>query len=159
MLIVSDASPLIALAACDKLNVLNELFDRVCIPQAVFDELAVPNKPFAENIITWTKDKVVPAQNRTAITALSLSLDPGESEAISLYWEISADFLLIDEKRGRTIAHRNGIQTIGTVGVLLFAKQQGLIPSVKPLLQTLTHNGFRISDVLYQQILKRAEEE
>jgi predicted nucleic acid-binding protein len=77
---------------------------------------------------------------------------------MALYWETEADFLLIDEKRGRLIAHRNGIKTIGTVGILLSSKQRGLISSVKPFLDMLLHNGFHISDILYHQILDRAGE-
>ena len=158
MLIVSDASPIIALAVCDKLDILDKLFDRVCIPQAVYDELNIPDRPKAEEIIKWIKDKVMPAKNAAVIAAFSLNLDPGESEALSLYWEVKADFLLIDEKRGRTIAHRNGIKTIGTIGTLLFAKQSGFITQIKPLLDILIHNGFRFSDILYHQVLVRARE-
>ena len=158
MLIVSDASPIIALAACDKLDLLDKLFDQVCIPQAVYNELNIPDKPKAGEIIKWAKDKVTKAKNTTAISAFSLNLDPGEAEALSLYWETNADFLLIDEKRGRIIAHRNGIQTIGTVGILIFAKQSGLITQVQPLLDILIHSGFRFSDILYHQILERAGE-
>ena len=158
MLIVSDASPIIALAVCGKLDLLDRLFDRVCIPQAVYDELAVPGKPQADKILKWAKDKVFPAKNTATITALSLTLDPGESEAISLYWETNADFLLMDEKRGRIIAQRNDIRTIGTVGILLFAKQNGLISQIKSLLDTLNDNCFRMSVVLYRQILERAGE-
>ena len=158
MLIVSDASPIIALAVCDKLDLLDQLFDRVCIPQAVYDELAVPGKPQVDKILKWAKDKVLPAKNVAAITALSLNLDPGESEAISLYWETNADFLLMDEKRGRIIAQRSDIKTIGTVGVILFGKQNGLLTQIKSLLDTLNDNGFRMSDILYQQVLERAGE-
>ena len=158
MVIVSDASPVIALAVCGQLDLLDKLFDRVCIPQAVFDELTIPDKPQAGKIVEWAKDKILPARSTAVIAALSLTLDIGESEAISLYWETAADFLLIDEKRGRIIARRNGIKTIGTVGILLSAKQSGLIPFVKPPLDILIHNNFRISDILYHQILERAGE-
>ena len=158
MLIVSDASPIIALALCDKLDLLDKLFDRVCIPQAVFNELNIRDKPKAQEIINWAKGKIVPVKNTAVVTALSLSLDPGEAEALSLYWETAADFLLIDEKRGRIIAHRNGIKTIGTVGILLSAKQRGFVTLVKPFLDILMYSGFRISDILYQQILERAGE-
>jgi predicted nucleic acid-binding protein len=158
MLIVSDASSIIALALCDKLYLLDKLFDKVYIPEAVFKELAIPDKPKAREIINWAKDKVIPVKNIIAVTALSLNLDPGESEALSLYWETSADFLLIDEKRGRTIAKRNGIKTIGTIGIFLSAKQRRFISLVKPSLDILTSNGFHISNTLYQQILERAGE-
>jgi predicted nucleic acid-binding protein len=106
----------------------------------------------------WAKDKVSPARNITAITAFSLTLDPGESEALSLYFEINADFLLIDEKRGRIVALRNGVKTIGTIGTLLYAKQKGFVENIKPLLDILDQNGFRISDILYNQTLERAGE-
>ena len=158
MVIVSDTSPVIALAFCDKLDLLDKLFDRICIPQAVFKELAVPGKPKAGEIIKWAKDKVISAKNTAVVKVLSMNLDLGESEALSLYWEIGADFLLIDEKRGRNIAFRNGVKTIGTVGIFLSAKQRGLIPLVKPFLDILINNGFRISDILYRQYLERASE-
>ena len=85
MRIVSDTSPLIALAVCGKLDLLDKLFDQVCIPQAVFNELAIPDKPKSHEIIGWAKSKVIPAKNSRVISALSLNLDPGESEALSLY--------------------------------------------------------------------------
>jgi len=158
MLIVSDASPIIALAVCNKLDLLDNLFDKVYIPQAVFNELAIPDKPKALDIIEWARNKITPVKNLSVVTALSMNLDLGESEALALYWETEADFLLIDEKRGRIIAIRNGIKTIGTIGILLASKQKGLIKSVKPLLEQLAKNGFRISETFYQQILERAEE-
>jgi predicted nucleic acid-binding protein len=158
MVIVSDTSPIIALAVCNKLELLEKLFDRVCIPQAVYNELSVPGKPEAEKIIEWARDKIVPIQNTAAVRALWLNLDPGESEALSLYWETAADYLLIDEKRGRTIAAGSGIKTIGTAGILLWAKHNGFISEVKPSLDILVENDFRISDTLYRQILERAGE-
>jgi len=99
MLIVSDASPIIALAVCNKLDLLEKLFGQVCIPQAVFNELTVPCKQKAIEITEWAKSRIVPAKNIVAITAFSLNLDPGESEAISLYLETGADYLLIDDKK------------------------------------------------------------
>jgi predicted nucleic acid-binding protein len=84
MVIVSDSSPVIALVACDKLGLLDGLFGQVCIPQAVFDELAVPNKLNVPMIAVWAKDRVVSVKNPAAVRALALNLDPGESEALSL---------------------------------------------------------------------------
>jgi predicted nucleic acid-binding protein len=158
MLVVSDASVIIALALCGKLDLLDALFGKVRVPQAVFNELAVPGKPKAAEIAEWTRGKVVTVRNTVAVTALCLNLDPGEAEALALYWEIAADYLLIDEKRGRTIAARNGIQTIGAAGIFLAAKQRGLISAVKPFLDTLLANDFRISDTLYRQLLVKAGE-
>jgi predicted nucleic acid-binding protein len=158
MVIVSDASPIIALAICKQLDLLDKLFGQVYIPQAVFHELTIPNKPNVDAITEWVKDRVASAKNTAIITAFSLNLDPGESEALALYWEIAADYLLIDEKKGRAIAARNGIRTVGTIGVLLSAKHQGFLVAVKPCLDTLVSAGFRISDMLCRQILERAGE-
>jgi len=158
MVIISDASPVICLALCDKLDLLDKMFGQIFIPQAVFNELAVPNKLKVNEIVEWAKSKIMPAKNTAAITALSLNLDPGESEAISLYLETGADFLLIDDKKGRTIATRNGIRVIGTMGVFLWAKQKGFLASVKPTLDMLMQTDFRISSALYRQILDRAGE-
>jgi predicted nucleic acid-binding protein len=158
MIIISDASPVIALAVCDKLNLLDKLFDRVCVPQAVFNELIVPNKPKVETITEWAKARIVRVKNTATVAAFSLNLDPGESEALSLYWETAADYLLIDEKKGRIIAARNGIKTVGTIGILLSAKQKGFLAGVKPSLDVLVNSGFRMSDILYRQILERAGE-
>lgn len=60
--------------------------------------------------------------------------DAGETEAMVLYKQIAADKLLIDDKRGRNVAKLNQISTIGSLGVLLAAKQKGLIHEIAPLL-------------------------
>jgi predicted nucleic acid-binding protein len=158
MAIVSDASSIIALAVCEKLDLLDKLFGQVYIPQAVFDELIIPNKPNVEMITEWAKNRIIPVKNTTTVAAFSLNLDPGESEALSLFWEIAADYLLIDEKKGRTIASRNGVKTIGAIGILLSAKQTGLLAEVKSSLDRLMNAGFRMSNILYRQILEKAGE-
>ncbi|GHV77679.1 hypothetical protein AGMMS49942_25000 [Spirochaetia bacterium] len=159
MLIISDTSPIIGLAICKKLNLLQTLFDTVYIPPAVYDELNVPGKPEFDRISEWVKGRIVPAVNVPLINALRLTLDPGESEAIALYWEKQADYLLIDEKRGRAVARSGGVKIVGTAGILLLAKDRGLISGIKSSLDILIRNDFRISDLLYRQLLKKAGED
>jgi predicted nucleic acid-binding protein len=158
MIIVCDASPLIALSLCDKLDLLDTLFKEVVIPEMVYKEVSREGKPEAGKIAAWARGKVQKAGKQTLVQAVNLSLDAGESEAIALYWERLADFLLIDEQRGRRIAVQSGIKIIGTLGILLLAKEQGLISVVKPLLDRLWESPIRISDFLYQDILKLANE-
>jgi len=64
-------------------------------------------------------------------------LDPGESEAIVLALEIQADLILMDEDLGRKIALHYHLQPLGILGILLKAKQAGLIVAVKPLMDNL----------------------
>lgn len=158
MIIVCDCSPLIALALCDKLGLLDSLFAEVIIPETVYNESTKSGKPEAAKIAAWAQGKVKGAVNPTVPQVINLNLGKGESEAIALYWEKSADYLLIDEQKGRQIASFNGIKIIGSLGILLLAKQNGYIDTVKPFLDILRNSTIRISDALYQKTLKLAKE-
>jgi uncharacterized protein len=60
----------------------------------------------------------------------------------------------MDEAAGRAIAASLGIPVMGTVGVLVVAKQSGLIPHLKPVLERLRNpGGFRLSAALFQHAL------
>jgi predicted nucleic acid-binding protein len=117
MLIICDSSPLIALAKCGKLSLLDSLFDEVLIPEQVYHEFSVLGKPEAAAIAAWAREKIDKPGEVNMSKANALSLDPGETAAIALYWDRSADFLLIDERKGRIIAAQNGIKIIGIAGI------------------------------------------
>ena len=90
---------------------------------------------------------------------MRLELDPGEAEAIACAMEANARLLLIDERRGRTVAQRLGLATTGLLGVLLLARRRDLIASIRPLLDDLRRvAGFWIGDALYSQVLRDAGE-
>jgi predicted nucleic acid-binding protein len=110
MIIVCDCSPLIALALCDKLALLDALFKKVVIPENVYIESTISGKPEAAKIAVWAQGKVERALNPAAPQVINLNLGKGESEAIALFWEKSADYLLIDEEKGRKIASSKGIK-------------------------------------------------
>jgi len=158
MIIVCDSSPIIALALCDQLELLDKLFNDILIPQEVYNETTKEGKEPTPIIKEWATGKVIEVINRQSVNKFNEILDKGESEAIALYLEKSADYLLIDEKKGRKIAMENDIKIIGSIGVLIMAKRKGLIQSIKPSLDIIRHSSTRISDFLYEQALKIAGE-
>lgn len=97
--------------------------------------------------------------NRSLVAALRLELDPGEAEAIACALETQANRLLLDERLGRAVATRLGIQPIGVLGVFIEAKRQGILSVVKPQLDALiTQAGFWIAKPLYGRVLAAAGE-
>ena len=91
--------------------------------------------------------------------ALSLELDKGEAEALALATDLGVEIIVMDEHDGRARARAMGIKTVGVLGILLRAKQEKRISSLKDVLQSLRREaGFLIADELYQQILEQAGE-
>ena len=154
MKVVSNSSPLIALAKIEMLNVLNE----VVIPKAFFDEITKPEKEYVKELYVWGKDKVIGVKNRKAVEYLEMIIDKGKAETVVLAEELSADAVLIDDLKARKIAKFRGLNVIGTVGILLSAKDIGLISEIKPLLEALMKKKIRISKGLYGHALELANE-
>lgn len=153
--VVSDTSPIRALAHLELLPLLVELYDEVVIPPAVFNELTREGKLFTPLSRT---DLALFCLREPALeiaqTVAFLELDPGEREAIRLAIELSADGLLIDENSGRRVATTYGLRVTGTLGILGQAKRLGLIESVGPLIDRLrTEINFFISPALRREVL------
>ena len=144
-----------------ELDLLRKLYEVVYIPQAVFDEIVIKGEGQigAEDIKNSEWIKVLPVQNRLLVKSLFLQLDIGESEAIVLAIEHSANLVLLDEKRGRNIASEFNLRPFGLLGVLVQAKKLGLILEIKPLIDKLRHvAGFWIDNKLYQAVLNSVNE-
>ena len=112
-------------------------------------------QPGAEDIGTAPWIRRASVKNRPLVHALRQDLDAGESEAIALTLEIEAGLLIMDERLGRETARHFGLRYIGLVGVLIEARQKGLIPAIKPYLDALRDSaGFRLTTDLYERILR-----
>ena len=149
-MIVANAGPLIALARIGHFHLLRLLYNELRIPTAVKDEVITfgEARPGAVELETAQWIKVVNVTNQTAIELLQERLDRGESEAIVLTIELEADLLLMDEARGRRIAQAQGLNYIGTLGILVQARQNGIIAAVTPLLDDLIESGFHMNEAL-----------
>ena len=151
MIVVSNSSPLISFEQLGKADLLAKLFDKILIPPAVrqetYEVLPLPQ---------WAEERSL-SQPLAALT-LRWRLGDGEREAIALALEFQADFLLMDELAGRRVAISLGLKALGTLGILLQAKQRNLIPAVKPLVEQLLAFGFHADEELVVWVLQSAGE-
>lgn len=100
-----------------------------------------------------------PALDTPLISLLTVEVDIGEAQAIALALELKADWLLIDERDGRSIARRLGLKLTGVLGVLLRAKANKQIEVIKPEIEALKQKArFFITPEVESAILKQAEE-
>lgn len=161
MIVVSNTTPLIGLASVQQFELLAKLFGEIHIPQAVYDEayLAGPvagsvkyEVPAAE----WIK--IVAVKDRLTVEVLLDELDFGEAETIVLARELNADWVLMDERKGRRKLDQLGVKKIGTLGFLLKAKQLGLLPAIRPAVETLHQQGFSLSQSVIDAVLQQASE-
>ena len=143
MIVVSDTSCISNLLTIGHEHLLSELFGEVIIPPAVENEL----RRFHSVVPDFLKQ--VSPTSAAMLSRLRHELDAGEAEAICVACELQADRLLIDEKLGRAVALREGLAIIGVVGVLVAAKQKGLLPDIGTLLVRLEKEaGFHLSEMV-----------
>lgn len=153
MLVVADSSALVSLAVCDGLHWLDIRFQEVRVPVAVFNECTVAGKPKADTLRHYLQDKTVAVGLCEAIITPS-GLGDGELEAMSLYRHLHADSLLIDDRRARKVAIFNRLNTIGSIGMLIWAKDGGHVAAIRPGLTAIQQAGIFLSDAVLQEALQ-----
>jgi len=162
MIVIADASVIISLASIGHLELLNTRFpEGVYIPSAVWKEVVDEGKgrPGAEEVRSAKWLTVKEVKDKGLIQYLKHELDSGEAEAIALAREECASVLLIDEREAREAANGFGIKVLGTIGLLVWAKQNNQIISLKSGLDRLQfERTFRISSDLYHRALKQVGE-
>ena len=158
-LVIADASPLIGLAAIEAFDLLQRLFGRVTVTDAVYEEvLAGANLPGAAELEAAVGEgwvDVVPVD----IHAAFADLGDGEACTLSLAVQHAACLVLMDERLGRAYAKEHGIPVAGLVGILLGAKRDGLIPEIRPFVDRLADSDFRVSEGIVQEVLAQAGED
>jgi uncharacterized protein len=146
---VSKSSCLIALEATGSLGILEQLYSTIAVPDAVFQECGGA-------LLAWVR--VHSVQNRPLAQSLRLGLGAGEAEAIALSIESSAARLILDDKNALRAARQLNLPVVGTLAILLKAKERGVISKVRDIIDALIATNFRVSDELVQEVLRRAGE-
>jgi len=147
-IVITDSSCLIALGKIRQLEILAKLFGQILIPTAVFGEVVEKGRGRAgsQEVRQATWIECVTVQNVLAVTTLQLNhLGAGESEAIVLAIERSADFIILDDWKARQAALALSLPVIGTVAVLKKAVEKQLIGDWSAILEELKNVGFRVS--------------
>lgn len=147
--VIADASPLIGLDRAGHLDLLSAVFGVLYAPAAVVAEFGRrPDWPLDIPVIRPSDVQLIRA----------LSFGAGESEVLAVALELPDATVLIDERRARQFAAARHIAVIGTAGVVLQARRRGIIPAARPVLDQLINTGFRLSNALYEGVLRRAGE-
>jgi predicted nucleic acid-binding protein len=140
MLVVADSGPVISLAVISKLDLLETIYGKACISEAVWQEVSRYIGPFNIPQARILEGKVKKLTGSNPFVGL---MDPGEAEAAALYLELNANYLIIDDRAARRVAEVHGIQCLGSLAVLAKAKELELISALRPLFSDLLfHNRY-----------------
>ena len=152
---IVNSSPLIILHRIGNLNLLPRLGAQVAIPGGVLDEIGRGPAPIAGEILGAFREVAV--QSIDTIVA-GWDLGRGESEVLTWASATRSAVAILDDLAARRCATSLGIQTHGTLFVLVEAKRAGLIPAVAPLIDRARSTGFFLSDVIVRNVLRAAGE-
>lgn len=157
--VISDTSPLQYLHQLGLLHLLPTLSGNIVVPSSVAGELLV-GRELGINLpdlasLAWVE--VRQPNSRPALPLIN-DLGPGETETLMLALEVPESIVLLDDGLARRVAEILEIRFTGTLGLLLDAKQKGLIPALLPLLDQLQTLRFRLSPQARSTVLELAGE-
>lgn len=151
MVVVSDSTTLIILSGLQKFCYLGNLFTKIYIPKAVYEEIS-----YKKEFVLPKYIEVLKVDENELLDELKMLLDDGESEAIALAIKKKIP-LVIDEKKGRKIALNLNITILGLLGVLYLniIKKYATVDEVRDFLTKAKENGYRISSRLIEDMLQK----
>jgi len=147
--IISDTSCFIILSNIGELNLLQKVYGQIITTIEIATE-------FGEQLPDWVSIHQVTDKYRQQL--LEMQIDKGESSAIALALETPNCTIILDDYKARKIADQLGLHFTGTIGVIVKAKLNGVIPSIKPILSKIRTTDFRLSSELELLALKEAGE-
>jgi predicted nucleic acid-binding protein len=147
--VIADTSCFILLLKINEIDLLRKTYSSVYTTPEVASE-------FKQQLPEWII--IQPVKNIEKFHALEKELDAGEASAITLSYEVNDAVLILDDLGARKVARRLKIFFTGTFGVMIKAKQNGVISSVRPILTKVRETNFRFSEEVFLQTLKEANE-
>ena len=148
-MIIGDSSALVALSIMNRLDLLETVFGVIHVPQAVYDEVTISSKSQSRKLKIFLKNKITSVD----IEISQMGLGRGELAAIALYKNLNANFLLIDDRRAKSFAKLNDVNVIGSLGVMILAKELGKVKTIREDLEKLLDSDVFISQSLIDRVL------
>ena len=156
-LVIADTGVLISLGLVGHIDLIERVFGDFYIANAVWEELqSYENPEFEKNILFHLEKRVIKIKSKNH---LSVIMDYGESESVILYEELNADYLIIDDNKARIIAESFDINCIGSIGLLVKAKQKGLVNNLNSIFEKWLDNERHFSKKLLNKILLQIGED
>jgi predicted nucleic acid-binding protein len=153
--VVADTSPILYLHLIGEIELLPALFSQIHLPAAVYNELCHPAAPQAVRAWALAKSGWLSVASAVGFPdPETASLDDGERAAIALAEFLSADLVLMDDRKGVRISLRKGFEVIGTLGVLDLAARRGLI-DLAEVFERLKATNFRYRPQMLEEMLAR----
>jgi predicted nucleic acid-binding protein len=156
--VIANNTPLVALWVLGLLSLLRDLYGEILVPETVYQEFIATDPALRQSALDGSPWIRVVSLSNPQHARVYVGLDQGEAEVLALAEEYRARLVIIDERKGRRYADRLGISLTGTLGVLLLAKERGLIAALAPLLDGLRDAGLFIDDSLVEKVLALAGE-
>lgn len=155
MTLVVNASPLICLAKAGLLDLLERLDPEVLVPEPVASEvLAGPPGDPARVALEGGWGFRRPGSH-VPHRVLEWGLGAGESSVLALALETASATAVLDDREARVCARLLGVTVVGSLGLVLRAAREGLIPAAAPALQALRGSGIHLDDATIREALAR----
>ncbi|MBY0432823.1 MAG: DUF3368 domain-containing protein [Cyclobacteriaceae bacterium] len=148
-LAIPDTSCLVVLEKINELSLLQKIYREVIVSPEIVEE-------FGGGLPDWIL--VRKSENLTLQKELEIKLDPGEASALTLALDIPGSVVILDDLKARKIAKSLKVSFTGTLGVLVKAKREKTIGSIRPIVRKLRDAGLRFSEEVEKDILKQAGE-
>jgi hypothetical protein len=154
--VVVNTSPLILLAKIGQLDLLARLYSEVIVPDAVWTELQAKPGHETQQIEALIQASVLHRRQASSqhLSRVSSDLGRGEQEAIALAIQLQAGLVILDDQEGRRIARQESLSITGTIGVLIEAREKGLLPSIRHELDRLIEAGMWLDELFYHRVLQ-----
>jgi len=147
--VICNSSCLIALDNIEMRSLLNSMYGRIFITEEVHAE-------FGKDVESWIE--ITHVTDRTKLAVLHTTVDLGEASTIAFSLETPNSLMILDDLKAGKLATLLHLKFTGLLGILVKAKQQGIISSVRDVLEKLQSVNFRISTAMEREILRLAQE-